>query len=70
MAVIHTTCYCGSVEKACLGMGIPILGITDSQVYHGYTLMMVGNMLLQAQGLLRKCSPLNGLRVGVAVCRV
>ena len=47
-AVIHTTGYCGAVEKACLGMGIPILSITDNQVYHEYTSMTVGNMLLEA----------------------
>lgn len=47
-AVIHTTGYCGAVEKACLSMGIPVLSISDNQVYHGYTLMTVGNMLLEA----------------------
>lgn len=49
-AVIHTTTYCGSVEKACLRMKIPVLSITDSAVNHTHTVLSVAHELMEVQG--------------------
>ena len=46
-AVIHTTPYCASVEKACLNLKVPILSVTENPVNHGYTLLSVSQGLLE-----------------------
>ncbi|CAJ1354535.1 unnamed protein product [Effrenium voratum] len=46
--VIHTTAYCGSLERACVQLGVPVWSLTDNSVCHSYAAMTVANMLLQA----------------------
>ena len=46
-AVIHTTVYCGSLERACLAMGIPCLSVTDSQTNHGYATTTTAGKLVE-----------------------
>ena len=46
-AVIHTTPYCASVEKACLSLKVPILSVTESSVNHSFTLLSVSQGLLE-----------------------
>lgn len=44
--IIHTSPYCGSVERACLKLSIPVLSVTDCNINHAYTVMSVRNKLL------------------------
>ena len=47
--MIHTTPYCGSLERACIKLKVPVLSITDNQVNHTYTVMTVGNALMEVR---------------------
>ena len=49
--VIHSTAYCGSLEKACLALGIPVLSISEIPVNHGFACTVVANGLLEAWGV-------------------
>eukprot|EP00435_Cladocopium_sp_Y103_P038406 s2591_g10.t1 len=60
-AVVHTTPYCGSLERACMKMKIPVLSITDNQVNHTYTVLTVGSALMEdwkhSRGSMANLSP-------------
>lgn len=71
--MVHTTAYCGSLERACLKEGIPILSISSSPVHHAFTSTTVANKLIEDRvvskvlvasqdwktqtGLVGKCTP-------------
>ncbi len=45
-AVVHSTAYDGTLERACLKANIPTMSITDSQVCYQYTLQSISNQLM------------------------
>lgn len=49
--MIHSTAYCGSLEKACLALNIPALSISELPVNHGFACSVVANALLEAWGV-------------------
>lgn len=44
---MHTTAYCGSLERSCLKLGIPILSVTDNQSNYTYCMATSADALLQ-----------------------
>ena len=45
-AVVHSTPYDGTLERACLKANIPTMSVADSQSYYQYTLQSISNQLL------------------------
>ena len=45
-AVVHSTAYDGTLERACFKANIPTMSVADSQVYYQYTLQSISNQLL------------------------
>lgn len=45
--MVHTSCYCGSFEKACLKLEIPMISIAESPITHGFAVSAVANGLLE-----------------------
>ena len=49
-AVIHTTVYDGTLERACLKLSVPCFSVTDSNVNQAYAVTTTANMLLEDDG--------------------
>ena len=47
MVVINSTPYDGTLERACLKLGVPCLSLSDVPVNHGYALTTTANILMQ-----------------------
>lgn len=46
-AVVHSTAYDGTLERACLKLEIPVLSVTDAMICYNYTLQSISNFLLE-----------------------
>ena len=46
-AVVHTTAYDGTLERACLKLEIPVMSVTDAMICYNYTLHSITNFLLE-----------------------